>query len=105
MRIPAGIKEDKYRTNVMTRSYIQKRIDSLLEPSRVLLPEEVVQKYAHRVHAKSLGPTQFFVDLLRIESVRLPHFKFVDCVCRYEVATNQPRLVLVPLIGFGFVPT
>jgi hypothetical protein len=77
-RVPAGIKKNEDRTNVMFGRDGKKRIDSLLEAGGTLLPQQIVQKDAHGIHAQALRPTQFLVDLLRIELGRLPHFEFVD---------------------------
>src|SRR5580698_4493742 len=90
--VPARIKKHEQRTNVVLGGNRQKGVDSFLETGSVLLPEEVVQEDPHRVHAQTLSPTQFLVDLLRIKAGGLPHFEFIDCVCRDKVAAHQPGL-------------
>jgi hypothetical protein len=68
---------------------------------RILLPEQVVQEDAHGVHAQTFRPAQLLVDLLWIESLRLPHFQLVDCIRRNVVAAHQPGLLRIPAIGLS----
>src|SRR5256885_658110 len=77
-RVPAGIEEHKHGTNVMPRRDRQKLIDPLLEASCILLPEQIMQKNAHRVHSHGLRPGQFSVDRNRIEGRLLPHLQLVN---------------------------
>ena len=72
-RVPAGVEEHKHRTDVMPRGDRQEPIDALLKTSSILLPEQVVEKDAHGVHADGFGPGQFPFDLLGIEGGLLPH--------------------------------
>ena len=67
-----------------------------LKPAASSCHTQVVQEDAHRVHPHVLGPTQFFVDLRGVETLRLPHFEFVDCVFRNIVAADQPSLLVIP---------
>ena len=78
-RVPAGIEKHKHRPNVMPRRDPQKLVDALLETGRILLPEQIVQKDAHSVHAHRFGPGQFLIDLGWIERRLLPHLQLVDC--------------------------
>ena len=63
-----------------------------------------MQEHAHGVHAQRFSPTEFLVDLRRIEGVGLPHLKLVYRAGGKVIAAHNPRLVLVPLVGFGLVP-
>src|SRR5215831_14874328 len=105
LRIPARIEKNKQGTDVVLRRDREELVETLLKSIGVLLPEQIVQEDAHRVHAQVLGPAQFFVDLLRIEGAGLPHLQFIDGVGGNEIAANQPRLLLVPLSSFLFTPT
>ena len=67
-RVPAGIKEHKHGPDAMFGRDGQEGVDSVLEAGRILLPEQIVEKDPHGIHAQTLGPTQFLVDFLRIET-------------------------------------
>src|ERR1700739_3171283 len=54
--IPAGIEQHEHGPDVMTRRNRQKPVDALLKALWILLPQKVVQEYAHGVHADGLGP-------------------------------------------------
>src|SRR5450432_4694526 len=82
----------------------QKCVDPLPKARGVLLPQKIVQEYAHGIHANVLSPAKLLVDLLRIEGVFLPHFQFVDGTGRNVVAADQPWLLLVPSVRFGLTP-
>ena len=56
-----------------------------------------MQEDAHGVHPQPFGPLEFFVDFLRIETLSLPHFEFVNRVRRQKITSDQPRLMLVTL--------
>src|SRR5579872_4190714 len=102
--IPAGIEENKNGPNMVAGSNFQKTVNPLLESCRILLPEQVVQKHAHGVHAQTLGPCQFFVYLLRVKAGGLPHLQLVDGIGGREIASHQPGLLLVPGFSFSFRP-
>ncbi len=76
--IPARIEQNEDGSDVVLRSNRKKYVDALLEPCLILLPKQVVEKDSHSIHAESLGPTKFLVDLLGIEYIGLPHFQLVD---------------------------
>src|SRR2546429_5682980 len=82
----------------MFRCNRQKLVDALLETISVLLPEQVMQEDAHRVHAEGFGPAKFLVDLFRIKSRLLPHFQLIDRRARNVIAPNKPRLLCVPFV-------
>ena len=103
--IPARIKQHEERPDVMSEANLQKLIDAFFEAIRILLPYQVVQEYAHRIHPEALRPTQFPVDLRRVEALRLPHLEFVDGICRNVVAANQPGLLLIPGLCLLLGPT
>ena len=103
-RVPTGIEQHEYRTDVVLGSNVQEDIDALLESAGVLLPEQIVQEHTHRIHAQTFRPAEFFVDLLRIERLRLPHLKLVDGIRRNVVAANEPWLLLIPRVGFFLRP-
>ena len=84
---------------------IQKNVDALLESRRILLPEQIMQKHPHGVQPQRFGPAQFCVDPLRIESIRLPHLEFVDCIGRNVIAADEPWLLCIPVIRGLFFPT
>jgi hypothetical protein len=78
-------------------------VTSLPESSRIL-PEQIVQKNSHGVHAECFSPSQLFVDLLGVECFRLPHFQLVDRGGRKKIAAHQPRLLPVPFVSLGLAP-
>ena len=73
------------------------------KPFRILLPEQVVQKDAHSVHAQTFGPTKFAIDP-RDRTSRPATFQ-AHCRRRMEQSwRRQARLLLVPLIGLILGP-
>ena len=102
--IPAGIKKNKQRANVVLRGNSQELVNALLETVGVLLPEQIVQKNAHGVHAQRFGPTQFLVDLVRIKRRVLPHFQFIDGGARDVIAPDKPRLLRIPVVRLFLGP-
>jgi hypothetical protein len=52
-----------------------------------------------------LRPPKLTVDRGRIERFRLPHFQLIDSRAGKKVATNEPRLRIVPFIGLFGCPT
>jgi hypothetical protein len=83
----------------------QEPIDALLETSRILLPQQVVQEDPHGIHSHRFRPSEFLVDLRRIEGLRLPHLELVNRRLGHVVAANQPRLSGVPGVCLRFRPT
>src|SRR5713226_1372499 len=69
------------------------------KPGGVLLPQEVVQKHPHGVHAQVLRPTQFAVDRRQIKCVRLPHLQLIDGRAWNEIASDQEWLTRVPFVS------
>src|SRR6202022_2706491 len=59
--IPAGIKQYKDGLDAMTRGYLEEGIHAACESLGVLLPEQIVQKHPHGVHAELLRPSQLQV--------------------------------------------
>ena len=95
------IKEDEENLDVMLVGNAQQGVDAFDEALGVLLPKHVVQKDAHDIHAQGLRPPQFQVNFLRIKSVLLPHFQFIDGIGGDVVTADEPGLFGVPVIG-GF---
>ena len=62
----------------MPRRDSQETVDALLKPGCILLPEQVVQKDAHGVHAHRFRPSKFSFDLRRIEGGVLPHLQLIN---------------------------
>src|SRR5258708_16265905 len=79
-------------------------VDALLEAGGVLLPEKIVEKDAHGVHAEGFGPGQFLVDLWGTEGGLLPHFQLVDGGFWSVIAADEPGLLRVPGVGFLLGP-
>jgi hypothetical protein len=77
----------------------EKLVHPLEKPRRILLPEQVVQKHPHGVHADALGEAEFTVDRRQVERIGLPHLKLIDGAARNEVAAHQPRLPCIPGIS------
>src|ERR1019366_6173748 len=94
-RIKTGVKQNQHGPNVMLRSDGQERINSLLKASRIFIQKDVRKKNPHHVHARVFGPTELFINLLRIKCIGLPHFELVDGGCRNVIGTNEPGLLRV----------
>src|ERR1700730_17195686 len=103
--IPAGIKQYKDGLDAMTRGYLEEGIHAACESLGVLLPEQIVQKHPHGVHAELLRPSQLQVDPLRIEGVRLPHLQLIDGVRRNVIASQRPGLFGIPFVCLGCRPS
>ncbi len=103
-RIPAGIEDHKHGTDMMLRRDGQKAVDAFLKTCGILLPEQVVEKDPHRVHAHRLCPGEFGIDLGRVEGCLLPHFQLVDRRLGNVITANQPRLLRVPGVRFLLRP-
>src|SRR5579884_854583 len=102
--IPTRVEQHKDGTNLMLRANSEELVDSSLESSGILLPKEIVKEDAHGVHADSFRPAKFTIDLRRIKSIGLPHLKLVDRRSRKKIASHQPWLVGIPIIGLRFSP-
>ncbi len=63
--LPAGVEEDQQRLDVMLRGDAKEVVEPFGEALGVLLPELILQKDAHGVHADGFGKTQFLVVQLR----------------------------------------
>ncbi len=57
IRVPAGIKQNEDRSDVVLRRNTQERINFLGKARRILLPQKVVQEDSHGVHSQAFGPT------------------------------------------------
>ena len=55
-RVPARVEEYKHWTDVVARGNGEEAVDALLKAGSVLLPEKIVEKDAHSVHAQRFGP-------------------------------------------------
>ena len=102
--VPTGFEKHEHRADVMAGRDGQELVDALLEADGVLLPEKVVEKDAHGVHAEGFGPGQFLIDFFGIEGGVLPHFQLVDGRSGSVIAADQPGLLGVPGVGFLFGP-
>ena len=98
VRIPAAVEQDEDRANPVTRGDGEEAVDALLEPGRILLPGEVVEEHAHRVHPELLGPAELAVDRGGIEGFGLPHLKLVDRIGGNVIGAREPGLVRVPVL-------
>ena len=67
MRIPAGVEEHKDGADMMAGGDGQEGVDSLLKALRILLPQQIMQKDSHGVHADALGPAQLAVNRCGVE--------------------------------------
>jgi len=67
-----------------------------LEALGILLPQQVMEKDAHGVHAHGLCPAEFALDAGGIKRLRLPHLQLVDRGGRRVVGADQPSLLLAP---------
>src|SRR5258707_10974637 len=65
--VPAGIEQNEERFDVVLRRNLEKGINALAKPFRVLLPSQIMKKTAHGVEADGLCPTEFEIDALGIE--------------------------------------
>ncbi len=83
---------------MMPRCNRQKLVDALLKSGCILFPEQIMQKDAHGIHPHAFGPSEFPVDLFRIERRRLPHLQLIDRVFGNVVAAHQPGLLRVPIV-------
>ena len=74
----------------------QKLIQAIEKSARILLPEQIVQEYAHGVEAERFGPPELAIDGLRIECRRLPHLQLIDGSARHEIASHHPAGRIAP---------
>src|SRR5215468_5700035 len=102
--IPDGIEQHKQSADVVARGDLEECVDALAEAGGVLLPQQIVQEDAHRVHADGFRPTELEVDPLRIESVRLPHLELIDRGRGNVVGTEDPGLSRIPVTGLLLAP-
>ena len=102
--IPARVEQHEDRPDVMLGRNRQELVDSFLKALRILLPKQIVQKHAHRVHADALSPAQLAVVRRRVKRVGLPHLQLVDGIRRQIVRAHQPRLRVVPGLGLRLAP-
>src|ERR1700727_1472651 len=77
----------------------QELIHPLLKSGRILLPQKIMKKDTHGIHAESLGPSEFAIDFRWIECGGLPHLQFVISVRRKIIRTHEPGLLRLPLPG------
>ena len=66
----------------------QEVVDPVEIRFRPLVPHHVVEEDAYRVHADVRSPSELAVDGSFVVGVRLPHFKYVDCVGGDEVHSH-----------------
>src|SRR5580698_2056395 len=104
VRIPARIEKDKHWPYVVTGCDGEEFVDAVLEALRILLPEQVVQKHAHRVHADALSPAQFAVNRSWIKSISLPHLQLINGSRWQKIRAHRPWLFLIPRIGLRLGP-
>ena len=102
--IPAGIEQHKQRADVMPQSDGEKGVHAFLKTGCILLPQQVVEKNTHGIHAHRLSPGQLLIDLGRIEGCFLPHLQLVDRRSGRVIAAHQPRLFGVPGICLLLAP-
>lgn len=98
-RIPARVEKYKHRFDAMPRRDADELRETCLKSPRILRPELIVEKDAHRVQAVEPGPAQFGVDAPWVVAAGLEHLELIDGVGRNEVGTDGPTLRLVPTIG------
>ncbi|HXM94518.1 MAG TPA: hypothetical protein VOA64_09735 [Candidatus Dormibacteraeota bacterium] len=89
----------------MPRRDTQETVNALLKTGGILLPEQVVEKDAHGVHAQRFGPSQFVIDLGGIEGGLLPHLQLIDGGLRNVITSDQPGLLRMPGVGLLLGPT
>ena len=102
--VPAGIEQNEKRLNVVLFRNLEEGVDTLLEASGILLPRQVVQKNTHGVEPNRFRPTEFLIDTRAIKRVRLPHLQLIDFRRWRVVASNEPRVFRIPLVGGFFRP-
>ncbi len=102
--LPAGIEEDKNRTDVVLCRDRKKLVETPARGPWIVQPPLVLQKDAYGVHPDGLGHAQLFVIQRRIECGVLKHLQFVDGIGRHVVGPDQPRLLLVPGVRSGRIP-
>src|SRR5207237_1820893 len=103
--VSPAIEKNEMRLNVVPFRNPEEGVYTLLEASGILLPSQVVQKNTHGVEPNRFRPTEFLIDTRAIKRVRLPHFQLIDCRRRRVVASNEPRVFRIPLVGAFFRPT
>lgn len=102
--IPAAIEEHQHGADVVPGDDGEELVNSAREAGRVLLPQEIVEEHAHRVHVRLFGPAQFEIDARGIEARRLPPLEFVDRRRGDVVRADEPWLAIVPGVGGGGGP-
>jgi len=103
--LPAGVEEHKDGTDMMASGDREEGIEAADEAFGVLLPELVLQKDPHGVHADGFGQTKLTVVERGIKGCRLKHLELINCVGRDVVCADDPWLAGVPCVGSIFGPT
>jgi hypothetical protein len=83
----------------------QELVNPLLESGGVLLPQQVMKKNPHGVHAHGFGPSELGIDFNGIECHLLPHLELVDGRLGNVITSQQPWLLHIPGIRLFFRPT
>src|SRR5690349_19986939 len=95
--IPNRVEENEDRLDLELRRNREKVILATLTTLRLMLPQQIVQKDAHRIHAETFSPTESEIDPLWIERVGLPHLELIGRGSRVVVTTDDPRLLRIPV--------
>ena len=103
-RSPTAVEQDEHGRDAVLVGNAEKPVDAFQETFTVLLPEHVVEVNADGVHADAGRPAELPVDRFRVKGVGLPHLELVDRGGWREVASHQPRLLVIPGVGLLLRP-
>src|SRR4051812_13519190 len=98
--IPAIIKKNKQRLDMVFVCNAKKLIYSFFKTCRILAPCHTMQKHPHGIEANVLSPAKFPVYRCWIKTFCLPHLKLVDCGARQKIRAGDPWMLLVPGVCF-----
>src|SRR5688572_23137549 len=82
----------------------QENIDAFYKTGSIFFPYKVMKVHAYGVHTQGCCPAQFTVDGFGIKTAGLPHFQFIDGRAGNKIASYEPWLFGIPLVGSFFRP-
>src|SRR5205085_4647644 len=104
VRIPDRVKQNEQNPDMVLVRHLKELLQPVDETIRVLLPQKVVQKHSHRIHAEHLSPAKFAIDGSQIKCIGLPHLQLVNGGAGDVITSHQPGPIGIPLISLLLRP-